>query len=167
MCSLEDAYAFRYSNYDTPFWARENTNEGRWHKAGDGPTQYLTLHPEGAWAELAREEMLHTDAEMALVRTTLWVARVTQGGIVDYSSEEKAAKGGFPFDALTNDDQDLCRHHGSSLRERGFTGVLAPSAALPGATNLTLFGPRLLSGWGEEPKLAACLPACVVAVGAP
>lgn len=46
-------------------------------------------------------------------------------------------------------------------------GVLAPSAALPGAVNLTLFGARVASRWNRPPLLASSLPASVIAKGAP
>jgi hypothetical protein len=45
--------------------------------------------------------------------------------------------------------------------------VLAPSAALPGATNLTLFGPRVASTWGVRTLLVSSLPATKIAVGSP
>jgi hypothetical protein len=65
---------FRYSNYDTPFWVRPNTGPGRWAVPEDGPTQYLSLHPDGAWADLARRENLRTESELATVRTKIWIA---------------------------------------------------------------------------------------------
>src|SRR5262245_37715829 len=58
-----DAIAHRYSSYDTPFWARENSEPGRWHVRGDGPTQYLSLSSDGAWAELIRNERLTSEDE--------------------------------------------------------------------------------------------------------
>src|SRR3954452_11159354 len=76
---------YRYSNYDTPFWVRPNTRNGRWHRAGDGPTQYLSLSTDGAWAELVRAEDLRTDKDLHLVRMPLWQAKVDIGTIVDYS----------------------------------------------------------------------------------
>ena len=32
---------FRYSSYDSPFWARNNQSQGRWHVAGLHATQYM------------------------------------------------------------------------------------------------------------------------------
>ena len=49
---------WRYSNYDTPFWARNNTRDGRWNTAGEAAVQYLAMEPNGAWAELIRAEAL-------------------------------------------------------------------------------------------------------------
>lgn len=56
---------------------------------------------------------------------------------------------------------------GARLRQLGYGGVLAPSAALPGAVNLTIFGPRIASTWDGPPLLASSLPATVIAKGAP
>jgi RES domain len=159
--------AFRYSNYDTPFWVRPNTHPGRWHFTGDGPTQYLSATAEGAWADLIRSEDLRSESDVALVRMPLWQARVDQSYVVDYSTFERAEQSGFAAEALVDDDQERCRAEGKRLRELGYAGVLAPSPALPDATNLTLFGPRVSISWDSEPTLASAIPAAVVTRGAP
>ena len=156
---------FRYSSYDTPLWARNNRDAGRWHSIGDGATQYMALDPEGAWAELARAENLRTDQEFELVRIPIWGLRLSQQGLVDYSSFEKTEAAGFSPDALIDDDYRLCQLEGKRLRELGYAGVVAPSAALPGATNVTIFGRRMLSSWNAPSRLASSIPGCIVAVG--
>jgi hypothetical protein len=45
--------------------------------------------------------------------------------------------------------------------------LFAPSAALQGVQNVTLFGRRALGAWGVEPLLASVIPGCVVARGRP
>lgn len=162
-----DEVAFRYSNYDTPFWVRPNSEPGRWHWVGDGATQYLSTTVEGAWAELVRAEELHSEQEIELVRMPMWVAEVHVQRIADYSTFEKAEAAGFPPDALIDDDHARCREEGRRLREGGFQGVVAPSAALSGSSNLTLFGPRIASTWNLKPLLASSIPAMKIAVGAP
>lgn len=159
--------AFRYSDYDTPFWARNNRSEGRWHVPADGATQYLALHPEGAWAELGRRENLRTEEELALVHMPIWATTLNEGGLADYRTFDKAEAAGFPPDAFVDDDYARCQEEGRRLRENGLGGVIAPSAALPGAVNVTLFGRRVLSTWGMPTRLASSIPACVVAVGCP
>lgn len=159
--------AFRYSAYDTPFWARDNKTSGRWNSTGTGATQYLSLHPDGAWAELARHENLRTEEELAEVRTTLWTATVHQLNVVDYSNFTKAEKAGFPPDALIDDDHTRCQEEAVRLRKLGHAGVLTPSAALPGAVNLTIFGRRVRTTFGIDSRLASAIPACAVAVGSP
>jgi hypothetical protein len=92
---------------------------------------------------------------------------LSEQGLADYSDFERAETAGFPPDALIDDDYSRCQAEGARLRELGYRGVVAPSAALPGCLNLTLFGPRIISGWSRERKLASSIPAAVVAVGAP
>lgn len=162
-----DTIAHRYSSYDTPFWARENTLPGRWHVPGDGATQYLSRSTDGAWAELIRHEELTTEDEVAMVSVQMWALAVTQAMIVDYSTFELAQAAGFPPDALVEQDYVRCQNEGARLRRLGCSGILAPSAALPGAVNLTLFGPRMASTWNRPPLLASSLPATVIAKGAP
>lgn len=162
-----DEAAFRYSNYDTPFWVRPNSEPGRWHRVGDGATQYLSTTVDGAWAELIRAEELRSEQEMALVRMPMWVAEVHVQQVADYSTFEKAEMAGFSPDALIDDDHSRCQEEGRRLRAAGFQGVLAPSAALPNSLNLTLFGPRIASTWQLRPLLASSIPAMKIAVGAP
>jgi len=159
--------AFRYSNYDTPFWVRPNSEPGRWHRSGDGPTQYLSTTVEGAWSELIRAEGLRSDIEVSLVRMPMWVAELRIQRLADYRTFDAAQEAGFPPDALVDDDYSRCQEEGRRLRSEGFQGVLAPSAALPGAVNLTIFGPRIASSWNREPVLASSVPTVRIAVGAP
>lgn len=159
--------ACRYSNYDTPFWARENTLAGRWHVPGDGPTQYLSLSVEGAWAELIRAEDLRSEEQVSQVRMSIWQVAVDQQLVVDYSDFAKAEQAGFKPEHLVSEDYRACQREGKRLRQLGHQGVLAPSAALVEATNLTLFGPRIAVAWDTEPYLAAMVPAAVLVRGAP
>lgn len=167
VCRYEGLSAFRYSSYDTPFWARANSTSGRWHEAGEIATQHLALHPDGAWAELARAEDLRTDADLALVRMPIWVARISEQLVADYHDFAAAERAGVPPDALVDDDHARCQAEGRRLRGLGLRGVIAPSAALPGHLNLTLFGPRVMSAWTPAPELASSIPAAKVAVGEP
>lgn len=161
------AIAHRYASYDTPFWARENTQPGRWHVRGDGATQYLSLSTDGAWAELIRNEELTTEDEVAMVSVQMWAISVNQAMIADYSTFEGADAAGVDPEALEKEDYARCQQEGGRLRRLGYSGVLAPSAALPGAINLTLFGPRMASTWNRPPLLTSSLPANVITKGAP
>lgn len=162
-----DEVAFRYSNYDTPFWVRPNSEPGRWHQIGDAPTQYLSTTVDGAWAELIRAEDLRSEQEVELVRMTIWAAEVHVQRVADYSTFEKAEAAEFYPDALIDDDYSRCQLEGKRLREAGFQGVLAPSAAVTSSLSLTLFGPRIASTWQSRPLLASSLPASRIARGAP
>ena len=158
---------YRYSNYDTPFWARANTKDGRWHIAGDGPTQYLSLSTEGAWAELIRAEELRSEESVATVRMPLWEARIDIGTVVDYSDFARAEDAGLKAEHLIADDWGRCQEEGQRLRAAGHAGVLSPSAALPGALNLTLFGAKVAIEWESEASLASAVPAKVLTIGSP
>jgi hypothetical protein len=159
--------ALRYSSYDTPFWARENTQVGRWHARGDGATQYLSLSTDGAWAELIRSEELRTEDEVAMVSVSMWAAQIDQAMIVDYSSFERAERSGFDPAALVDEDYERCQREGARLRSLSYAGVIAPNAALPGATNLTLFGPKMASTWDRPPLMASSISATILTKGAP
>lgn len=158
--------AFRIAAYDTPFHVRLNTRDGRWHQRADGPTQYLSLHPDGAWAEYARWNNVRSDTELAELRIALWVVTVNVQLLVDFSDYDFAETSGFPADALVDDDHRRCAAKGLELRER-FAGVVAPSAALPGILNVTLFGARTKSPYGLDPHLRSQIPATIAAIGAP
>jgi hypothetical protein len=97
----------------------------------------------------------------------LWQARIEQGGIADYRDFDTAERAGFDPEALIEDEQHACRNEGRRLRRAGFSGVLYPSAALPGELNLALFGPRILLPWGASRTLASGIPAMQLTVGAP
>jgi RES domain-containing protein len=164
---IHNTIAHRYSSYDTPFWVRENTRAGRWHVGGDGPTQYLSLSTDGAWAELIRTEELRTEDEVAMVSVSMWAVLVDQAMIVDYSSFEIAERARFDPAALVDEDYERCQREGARLRALNYAGVLAPSAALPGARNLTIFGARMASTWERPPILASSVPATIITRGAP
>jgi hypothetical protein len=162
-----DTTLYRYSSYDTPFWVRENTEPGRWHARGDGPTQYLSTSTDGAWAELIRSEELRSEEEVAMVSVSMWAINAEYRMIVDYSTFERAQAAGFDPAALVDDHYESCQREGARLRELSYVGVMAPSAALPGAVNVTLFGARISSVWGRPPLLASSLPAAIITKGAP
>jgi len=126
-----DEIAHRYSSYDTPFWARENTQPGRWHERGHGPAQYLSLSTDGAWAELIRNEELTTEDEVAMVSVQMWAVAVDQAMIIDYSTFERAEAAGFDPEALVDERYGRCQQEGARLRQLGFSGVLAPRARWP------------------------------------
>jgi hypothetical protein len=164
---LFDRLAFRWANYDTPFWARPNSLAGRWNSVGTGPTQYWCLDPHGPWAELIRHEELHTDADLAMVRQSVWIARWSTGPLADMSTFEKGEEWGVTPEILVEDDHQRCRRLANALRARGLAGVMCPSAALPYTTSLVVFGPRILAAWGSHPRLASGVPALQWGIGSP
>ncbi len=161
--------AFRWSDYDVPLWTRPNSQALRWNRARQDATQYTSLSPEGSWAELIRAERLLSPDDLHLVSMPMWVLKVHETNLADYSTLEKADDAGFPVEALVSEDYERCQREATRLRGLGFRGVLAPSAALPGAVNLTLFGRRLAVPWDypETALMASFIPAKRLAVGRP
>lgn len=158
--------AFRYADYDVPFWSRPNSRPGRWHGAGDGPTQYWSLTPDGAWAELIRAKELQTEAELDLVRVAIWVCRVSMQALVDLHDHDAHVRCGLTPDQLVGDDWQPCQRAGAVLRG-SCRGIISPNPALAGHANLTLFGARRAIEWRDKPALASTLPAAVAAIGRP
>lgn len=129
--------------------------DGRWHRQGEGYVQYLALEPLGAWAELVRYEGIRGNARAEQYRRRLWLVFVREHDIADLSTFSR-------YDACGLDPRVAVGPHEHSqpladeLRAAGFRGVLSPSAALVGATNLALFGERyekvLLGGLATWPN---------------
>lgn len=150
--------AFRASTFDVPLRIWPNRSGGRWNLPGVDCTQYTCTDAEGPYAEMLRHEGLRTEAEAATLLVSLWEARVHEAAIADYSTFEKAEAAGFALDALVDDDHERCQIEAQWLKQHGARGVLAPSAALPGSVNLTLFGERVAVRWDAGRKLASQVP---------
>jgi RES domain-containing protein len=114
---------------------------GRWHRKGEGWAQYLALAPLGAWAECARYFSLRSVRHAREMRRNLWLVFVRETGIADLSSFERYEQAGLDPE-LAIGPHERSQELADELRQAGFRGVLSPSAALPGVTNLTLFGER-------------------------
>lgn len=144
----------------------------RWHRLGEGYAQYLALEPLGAWAELVRFERIRGDTRAAQYRRRLWLVFVREREIADLSSFDRWDACGLDPRAAVG-EHGACQALADDLRAAGYRGVLSPSAALVGATNLTLFGTRyekvLLGGlerW-ENPNPEVRLPCSLAAEGTP
>ncbi len=162
-----EGLVFRATSYDVPLWVNPNRRSGRWNIAGQGCTQYFCLDAEAPYAELLRGEDVRTEQDAQMYFSVLWQIRVDDGAIVDYSTFEKAEAAGFPPDALVEDDHERCQAEAGWLQGHGVRGVLSPCAALPGSTNLTLFGPRKECDWDTRVKLASTLPTQRITRGHP
>lgn len=145
---------------------------GRWHRQGQGYAQYLALEPLGAWAELVRYEGIRTAERAAEYRRQLWLAHVRETEIADLSTFGRWAACGLD-PAMAVGAHEPCRLLADELRDAGYRGLLSPSAALPGATNLTLFGPRYekvllhgLASW-TNPQPALRVACTLAAHGGP
>jgi hypothetical protein len=126
---------------------------GRWHVQGHGYAQYLSLSPQGAWAELVRYYSIRDEDLAREQRRNLWLMLVREGDIADLGTFEHWDAAGLDPRCAVGPHAD-CQRLGEELLAAGFRGVLSPSAALPGVMNLTLFGERYeqirtggLEGW--------------------
>jgi hypothetical protein len=159
--------AYRVTSYDVPLRVSANRRPGRWNFADSGTTQYACLDVEAPFAEMLRHEDLRSETEAAMFRATLWQLQVNEGVVVDYGTFEKAEAAGFPPEALVDDDHELCQREAQRLDSLGAGGILSPSAALPGSTSLTLFGPRVPIAWEANVEISTAIPAQPLATGTP
>lgn len=115
---------FRHADPRHPFlWEDAVQPAGRWHDAGEGPVQYFSDTPDGAWAELLRHEEIRTPEDLATLRRALWAVEL---------SDEPAGEPALPLAVLTGgpDTYPACRQEARRLRAAGVTRLVAPAAAL-------------------------------------
>jgi hypothetical protein len=143
--------AFRIANYETPLWAVENFAAGRYNASGSGFTQYLSLHPLTPWAELLRNEDRRTRERAVLMRYPLWALRIRIDEVPFELSFGNAGDFGLTPDDLVDDDYGRCQALADGFRSGGPRAFTAPSAALPGTTNLVVLEPRVLISYNQVP----------------
>lgn len=155
--------AYRAATFYNPLWPSPNTSEGRYNAPGDGPTQYLSLHPMTPWAEQLRNLDARTAEQARAVRVPVWAMRIrladdplvlAYGSVGDY--------GLHPCD-LVADDHSACRALANSLRAREVPAFTAPSAALPGTRNLVVLQPRSVIDFHLEPMDDVDVPCSMLA----
>jgi RES domain-containing protein len=156
---------FRLAAYETPLWATPNFSSGRYNDAGDGCTQYLSLHPMTPWAEVLRNQDRRTCDRALLLRAPLWAVKVELSEDPLEISFENAASLGLEPDDLVADDQSRCRDLARRFRaDPDAPRTLAvPSAALPGTTNLVLLDPYVAASYQLVPIAPEDLPVAMAA----
>jgi len=101
----------------------------------------MSLDPTAAWAEFIRREEIRDEDRRRAGRRNLWRVTVEETNIADLSSFEKFEKCGLdPRIAIAG--WDASHKLSAELSHAGYRGLLTPSAALPEAVNLTVFGER-------------------------
>ena len=158
-----EVVAFRLANYETPLWAVENFAAGRYNAAGSGFTQYLSLHPLSPWAELLRNEDRRTRDRAVLMRYPLWAIRVQIESEPFALTFDNAGDVGLRPDDLVADDHAPCRALAQAFRSGGPSAFTAPSAALPGTTNLIVLEARVLVSYNQVPIEAIDWPGSMTA----
>jgi hypothetical protein len=143
--------AYRHAAYDTPWWANPSRQAGRFHRAGDPPTQYLSLHPLGPAAEMLRHHVGPRPVEdVDTVLLNLWAVQLPEDGLVEIDFDTCSGFGATPED-LVGEDYERCQELAESQRRAGAAGMVVPSAALPGTSSVVLFGARVLHPYLAEP----------------
>jgi hypothetical protein len=164
---LTDIIAYRWADYDTPFWISPNRSPGRWHADGAAPTQYWSLHPLGPWAEDLRQNGIIDEAGLRGISSRTWVGQfafdASETATITF---DNAAEHGIRAADLVADDRGSCQALSEVLRVT-YTAIVVPSAALPGTENLVVFGPRVLAPYGAGAvDHALDIPAAPTADGA-
>ena len=160
------ATCYRLAAWDTPLWVLPNRRAGRYNRAGEGPTQYLALHPLTPWAELLRFDGRRTEEEVDELRPPLWALRLTldPARTIELTFDNASDWGLRPED-LVHDDRTATQTLAARLRAdpTGPTALIAPSAALPGTRNLALLDAHVKIEYEQTPvdegDIAAALAA--------
>lgn len=166
---MPEVVAYRYANWDTPFWANPNRSAARYNRPESGPTQYLSLHPLTPWAEYLRRENWRTREELERIAGRLWCVRL---GLPDDTVEltfNTAPDYDLAPEDLVSADHTRCRDWAERWRHADGVPqtVVVPSAALPGTRNIVIFGPRVRMPYLADPlDPAVDVPAAVAAESA-
>ena len=115
---------YRHADTRLPFlWEASEQPGARWHGDGDGPVQYFSETPDGAWAEFLRHEEITEPSDLEGVRRAMWAVKVPEQELAEPSLAADIVTGG-------PSSYPACREEGRRLRASGATGLSAPSAAV-------------------------------------
>lgn len=144
---------FRQVDPRRPFlWESPRQVAGRWHAADEGPVQYLSDTPDGAWAEFLRHEGIDDPTTLSVIRRRLWAVEVPE------NSEQigrprlfaRTVRGGL-------ETYPACQEEARRLRRGGATAVEAPTAGLVpgGARGQTVRGRHLVEAPARDGRTLA------------
>jgi RES domain-containing protein len=155
---------FRISDWDSPLRPSSHRTPGRYHRAGSPPTQYIALHPLAPWAEYLRYHDLRKPEDVAERRLAVWAIRVDLANAVEIGFENSFEDFNIKRGDLVGDDYTECQELADRLRADASEPkeIVVPSAALPGARNLVIFGARESIPYQWTPVDTGDLPACVI-----
>ncbi len=164
---MTDLAGFRVASWDTPLRVNPNRQPGRFNYAESPPTQYISLHPLASWAEYIRWHDLREPDALREIRLGVWAIRAIAQDllVLDYNNAEAL---GIRAEDLISDDWSQCQALAERLRaDRRAPAVLqVPSAALPGARNLVILGPRVAVPYSFTPIDPIDVPVTLCAAGA-
>jgi len=136
------ALAFRHCDPRSPFlWQTAAQPPARWHGAGEGPANYFSDTPTGAWAEFLRHEGITDAADLPGVRRSLWAVELPdlRGAEVARPTLSDAALFG------NESSYAACQAMARTARASGQVWLHARGAALL---------PGQASGWTAAPEPA-------------
>ncbi|HEX3702158.1 MAG TPA: RES family NAD+ phosphorylase [Vicinamibacterales bacterium] len=115
---------FRQVDARYPFlWEGGGQPPGRWHARDEGPANYFSDTPDGAWAELLRHEEITEAEDVLAIRRQLWAVDIGDAPLDPVSTPASVVSGG-------PETYGRCQAHARALRARGASRLTAPSAAL-------------------------------------
>jgi hypothetical protein len=153
---------YRFAAYATPLRTVPASQPGRYNIAAEpDPTQYLSLHPLGPLAELMRSADLRTPEQVRAIRTRTWALDASLDGLPEITFDN-ADEFDIRSEELVSDDYRACQQLANRLRGQ-ISGLIAPSAALPGTRNLILFGARVAAPYLTAPVSELDIPVSITA----
>jgi hypothetical protein len=156
--------AFRRADYDTPLRTEPASRPGRFHRGTESqPTQYLCLHPLGPLAELMRGSDLRRPEQVRAVAARTWALEIDLTGLPEIGFANAVRFGAVAAD-LVADDYEPCWRLADLLRS-DHSGAIVPSAALPGTSNVVLFGAHVAAPYLVTRIGTVDVPASITAHG--
>lgn len=174
LITLNEAPLFRANQYPDLFWATPSP-AGRFNVAGSGPTQYMSDHPLGPLAERVRGAERYFGAavdESALeyieLRQRVWALKLSADYVFDLTFAT-ASRIGLRAEDLVAEDYRATQAAGETYgrNDPEFPSIWRySSAALPGTSNIVIFGPRWMSAYDQPSVSDVRIPGCLLAVKA-
>ena len=114
-------------------------HSGRYHRAGGTRTWYGSSSEDAAWAEFFRH---FAEKDIDRSEVTRRVGTISFEGLVALELTDAEIRDALSLTEadLIADDYAVCQRLADRAREAGFEAILAPSAGLPEATTLAIFG---------------------------
>jgi RES domain-containing protein len=164
---MAELVGFRVASWDTPLRVNPNRQAGRYNYAESTATQYISLHPLASWAEYIRWHDLRDPQALREIRLGVWAIRIIAEDPLALDFDGAEAQGIAAKD-LISDDWSRCQALGERLRgdPRAPKLLRVPSAALPGARNLVILGPRVAVPYSFTPIDPIDVPVTLCAVAA-
>ena len=124
---------------------------GRWNPPESFPTLYLALDRPTALAELKRTALRFGISPEQLLPRAVYRYEIVLHQCLDLRDQSSRAAAGLSLDTIRSEDQRRCQGVALAAHYLGLEGLIAPSAAGPGAT-IAVFIDRLHANSRIEPR---------------